>query len=49
MEDNPRIITFDKLPNNLEELKELTSYDNYMSASEAKKLGIIDKITAKMV
>ncbi len=34
---------------NLDELKELTSYDNYMSASEAKKLGIIDKITAKMV
>lgn len=33
----------------LDELKKLTSYDNYMSASEAKKLGIIDKISAKMI
>lgn len=33
----------------LDELRKLTSYDNYMSASEAKKLGIIDKISAKMI
>jgi ATP-dependent protease ClpP protease subunit len=33
----------------LDELKTLTSYDNYMSASEAKKLGLIDKVKTKLI
>ena len=34
---------------NLDELKKLIEYDNYMSASEAKKLGLVDKIKTKLV
>ena len=34
---------------NLDELKALTAYDNYMSASEAKRLGLIDKIKTKLI
>ncbi len=33
----------------LDELKALTSFDNYMSASEAKKIGIIDHISTKLI
>lgn len=33
----------------LEELKALTSYDNYMSATEAKKLGLIDFVRTKLI
>lgn len=33
----------------VDELKALTSFDNYMSASEAKKLGLIDQVKTKMI
>ena len=32
-----------------EELRELTSFDNFMSANEAKKIGLIDKVKTKLV
>ena len=33
----------------LEELRSLTSYDNFMSAAEAKKLGLIDQVKTKLI
>lgn len=33
----------------IEELRKLTEFDNFMSASEAKKLGLIDKIKTKLI
>ena len=33
----------------IDELKQLTSFDNYMSASEAKRIGLVDHVNAKMV
>jgi ATP-dependent protease ClpP protease subunit len=33
----------------IDELKALTSFDNYMSANEAKKIGLVDHVTAKMI
>lgn len=33
----------------VDELKTLTSFDNYMSATEAKKLGLIDQVKTKMI
>lgn len=47
--DNMNHIFKKQTGKSLDELKKLTSYDNYMSASEAKKLGLIDKISAKMI
>lgn len=47
--DNMNRIFKKQTGKSLDEFKKLTSYDNYMSAFEAKKLGLIDKITAKMV
>lgn len=32
-----------------DELRELTAFDNFMSASEAKKLGLIDKVKTKLI
>lgn len=34
---------------NLEELKKMIEYDNYMSANEAKKIGLIDKVQTKLI
>lgn len=33
----------------IDELKQLTSFDNYMSATEAKRIGLVDHVNAKMV
>ena len=33
----------------IDELKKLTSFDNYMSASEAKRIGLVDHVNAKLV
>lgn len=32
-----------------EELKELTAFDNFMSAAEAKKIGLIDKVKTQLI
>ena len=32
-----------------EELKKMIEYDNYMSANEAKKIGLIDKVQTKLI
>ena len=47
--DNMNKIFKQQTGKSLDELKALTAYDNYMSAAEAKKLGLIDKIAAKMI
>ena len=47
--DNMNKIFKKQTGKDLDELKALTSYDNYMSASEAKKLGLIDKVKTKLI
>lgn len=47
--DNMNKIFKKQTGKDLDELKTLTSYDNYMSASEAKKLGLIDSVKTKLV
>ena len=47
--DNMNKIFKNQTGKDLNELKALTSYDNYMSAAEAKKLGLIDHIKTKLV
>lgn len=47
--DNMNRIFKKQTGKDLNELKTLTSYDNYMSAYEAKKLGLIDKVETKLV
>jgi ATP-dependent Clp protease protease subunit len=47
--DNMNKIFKKQTGKDLDELKTLTSYDNYMSASEAKKLGLIDKVKTKLI
>lgn len=47
--DNMNKIFKKQTGKDLDELKTLTSYDNYMSASEAKKLGLIDKVKTQLI
>lgn len=47
--DNMNKIFKKQTGKNLDELKKMIEYDNYMSASEAKKLGLIDKIKTKLI
>lgn len=47
--DNMNKIFKKQTGKDLDELKALTSYDNYMSASEAKKLGLIDKVKTQLI
>jgi ATP-dependent Clp protease protease subunit len=47
--DNMNKIFKKQTGKDLDELKALTSYDNYMSAAEAKKLGLIDKVKTKLI
>lgn len=47
--DNMNKIFKKQTGKSLDELKTLTSYDNYMSASEAKKLGLIDAVKTRLV
>lgn len=47
--DNMNKIYKKQTGKSMDELKTLTSFDNYMSANEAKKLGLVDKIDAKLV
>lgn len=47
--DNMNKIFKKQTGKDLDELKTLTSYDNYMSATEAKKLGLIDSVKTKLV
>ena len=32
-----------------EDIKKMIEYDNYMSANEAKKIGLIDKVQTKLI
>lgn len=47
--DNMNKIFKKQTGKSIEELRALTEFDNFMSASEAKKLGLIDKIKTKLI
>lgn len=47
--DNMNKIFKKQTGKDLNELKSLTAYDNYMSAAEAKKLGLVDHVKTKLI